>query len=381
MKVLIISPEYPKETGVGGIAYATQFLAELMKENYPDIYITILSLSRKEYKREVENGIEIIRLLAKNNLQWYLKVTLWLIQNYSNYNYIEDTTFGANIFFAKLLLQKRLRYCARVHGTHYRVFVLEGFRSWFKKLKTIMMDFMEGYTLKMADCIITPSESKKELIFFRYGLDYNKIKVVGNVYRFHTNKRVNKMKNDNKKPYFLFLGRLQSTKGADILVQLLPHILHHYKDHNFLFVGKDTRNYRQLLIKDLTPEDKKRVIFIEHTTNRDRLYDIISNAQVFFIISKYESYGMVVVEAIDCLTPVLATKSGGIRELLTDGIDSALITYDELEDKNEVIRKLEFLTSNMKSVVKNLENKKQLLIKKNEEFLAKNYCIIKNYAR
>ena len=50
---------------------------------------------------------------------------------------------------------------------------------------------------------------------------------------------------------------------------------------------------------------------------------------MFVLPSKYEPFGMTVLEAMGCGTPVVATGYGGLRHVLTDRKDSLLVDLDE----------------------------------------------------
>lgn len=130
---------------------------------------------------------------------------------------------------------------------------------------------------------------------------------------------------------FVFaLSRIDSNKGLDYLIRAFATIQAKCDAH--MVIGGGSKNPKQHeidvkaslthLVAGLKIED--RVTFTGYLP--DELLDsYYRQTRVFVLPSKYEPFGMTVLEAMACGTPVIATALGGIRHVLTDHLDSLLV--------------------------------------------------------
>ncbi len=64
---------------------------------------------------------------------------------------------------------------------------------------------------------------------------------------------------------------------------------------------------------------------------QDRVYELLSQADVFVLPSDNESFGLAALEAMACEVPVIATNVGGVPEVVEHGVDGFLFTPREVE--------------------------------------------------
>jgi mannosylfructose-phosphate synthase len=130
--------------------------------------------------------------------------------------------------------------------------------------------------------------------------------------------------------YIFALSRIDSNKGIDYLIK--AYALVKQKSSAVLVIGGgsknpkthevDVKNGLLELVDSLGLGD--RVIFTGYVHDED-LDTYYRNARVFVLPSKYEPFGMTVLEAMACGTPVVATGYGGLRHVLTNRRDSLLV--------------------------------------------------------
>jgi starch synthase len=74
--------------------------------------------------------------------------------------------------------------------------------------------------------------------------------------------------------------------------------------------------------------ERGNLIWIDHFISREDLIHLHSHATVFVCPSIYEPFGLVILEAMACETPVVASRVGGIPEIVVEGETGYLVDLD-----------------------------------------------------
>ena len=111
----------------------------------------------------------------------------------------------------------------------------------------------------------------------------------------------------------LFVGRFELRKGFDLAAHVARHLIEH-SDVEMWFAG-DTLDHAMLADLGLAAiADHPRVRFMG-LVDRDALDDLYVAADVVLMPSRFESFGLVAIEAMAAGRPVLALNAGGLREI------------------------------------------------------------------
>ncbi len=134
---------------------------------------------------------------------------------------------------------------------------------------------------------------------------------------------------DPSRPYVLFVGRITRQKGLAHLVRAIPRI--DPAAQVVLCAGApDTPEIAAELRAAVAEAQAARggVIWIREMVPREEAIQLYSHAAVFCCPSIYEPFGIINLEAMACGTAVVASKVGGIPEVVVDGETGLLVPFE-----------------------------------------------------
>ena len=79
-------------------------------------------------------------------------------------------------------------------------------------------------------------------------------------------------------------------------------------------------------------QNRDGVVWIDRMLDREDVVALLSSATVFACPSIYEPLGIVNLEAMACEAPVVGTATGGIPEVVTDGVTGRLVSIEQADD-------------------------------------------------
>lgn len=118
------------------------------------------------------------------------------------------------------------------------------------------------------------------------------------------------------------VGRYVYQKGYDLLIQAWAMIEKKCPDWSLVIIGQGDRVKYEALIDDLHI-DRSRCLLMGPT---ERIQDEFINSSLLVMSSRFEGFGMVLVEAMSCGLPVVSFDCPcGPKDIINDGVDGLLI--------------------------------------------------------
>ena len=119
-----------------------------------------------------------------------------------------------------------------------------------------------------------------------------------------------------KQPYLLFLSALDPRKGIDVLLHSLRYF--ELRDFQIVLAGAPMQEFDVRKVISESPY-KESVVMTGYVTNDDKRA-LLSQAELFVFPSYYEGFGLPVLEAMACGTPVITTDASSLPEVGGDAV-------------------------------------------------------------
>ncbi len=126
---------------------------------------------------------------------------------------------------------------------------------------------------------------------------------------------------EGQAPVFLAVGRLARQKDYPTLIGAFHQLRQHHQAKLIILGEGELREQLEALIAELSLTED--VLLLGFQANP---YAYMSRAKAFILASRWETFGMVLVEALACGCPVISTDCNyGPREILGDGVYGTLV--------------------------------------------------------
>jgi len=371
MKIcMIISTPFPPKEGIGYYTY--NLSKKLIEVGHKVVVITRGSLTKTQ--REIFDQIEVIRIPFIPIYPFYLHIHRLFVRKVLKSLESETDVFHIHSPLPPIIKTSH-PIILTIHTpmlSNNNYIKITSIYSLLTKISARFISFpLELRHIKSSNMITTVSESvAKELE--EYGLNQDRISVVSNGVDeniFYPNKNGN-----NKiKKYIMYAGRIDREKGLFDLVESANIICNKRKDISFIIAG-DGRDINRLKKKIKKIGLQKSFIFLGQI-EKDQIIKLYQNATLFILPSYREGLPTVLLEAMSCGLPILATDVRGNRDLITNGKNGLLIPPKDPRKIAETILKL----LNDKKLMEQLGNNARKTIIKNYTWNAVSNKFLKFY--
>ena len=332
MRVDIVTKEYPPEIYGGAGVHVTE-LVRALRESI-DVRVHAFGADRDEV--DTASYSVPVELQSANPAVQTLGVDLEIVGDVSGADVVHSHTWYTNFAGHVASLLHGIPHVVTAHS-------LEPLRPW--KAEQLgggyaVSSYIEKTAYESAAAVVAVSDGMRRDILRSYpDLDPGKVRVIYNgidveAWRPRTDHALLERHGiDPNAPSVVFVGRITRQKGLPYFLRaaaLLPKNV-----QIVLCAGAPDTPQIMAEVEGLVRElqqSRDGVVWIDEFLQRDELCAILTSATTFVCPSIYEPLGIVNLEAMACGAAVVGTATGGIPEVVVDGVTGRLVPIDQVQD-------------------------------------------------
>ena len=223
--------------------------------------------------------------------------------------------------------RRRLPFITTLHGTDITIVGLD--RSYFPITK---------FSIEKSDGITGVSQDVRRDTYEVFGVP-NEIRVIYNFVNTELYQPMENRPNDQK--LLMHISNFRPVKRVMDCVRILAEVVKETPAHLYMVGDGPDRPEAHRLARELRLE--RHVTFLGKQDHVERLFP---RMHVLLLPSEMESFGLGALEGMACGVPPVATRVGGLPELVTDGVDGFLEPVGDIAAQSR--RVIELLTNEEK---------------------------------
>ena len=307
MKILQVCPKY--YPSIGGVEQHVKNISERLVHDH-DVSVFTCDPSGQLPREELLNGVKVWRFRSFSPQDAYhISLSMLRELRHSSFDVVHGHSYHAfPLLFSRYAKRKRFIITSHYHGhgsTKLREVLFKGYKPFGQ---TVMLE---------ADAVIAVSKYEKSLLVRDFkiadkvvvipnGIELGEFKILKPCQKTHTS--------------ILSVGRLEEYKGIQYIIQALPLL---DKDIYLDIVGAGPYKEKLAgLAKELGVS--YRVEFYQNLS-RGELLSKYALADIFILLSKYESFSIVIAEALASKIPCIVANTSALIEWIDNkncfGID------------------------------------------------------------
>ncbi|MBE9139442.1 glycosyltransferase family 4 protein [Nodosilinea sp. LEGE 07088] len=327
MKIALISFEYPPDTAYGGIAtYAHQAATLLTWRGHT---VEVFAGSRDRSGTDIEGAVTVHRIQVKQKIDFIRAVVPIFLGRHqaTAFDVVEGPEYGADAAGIAQAVPD-LPLVVKLHTPRELIDLYEGQPNAIDQLRTRLGALRRGihplrnleqtHTLE-ADEIAAPSWALGKDLIQRWGL--NSAKVHQYPLPFTPDPNLLAIPVNTSTQRVTFIGRLDIKKGVVDLADAIPLVLAQLPTAQFRLIGRNGQSpIPQIDMQTfLTQRLQSDLASVEFTgpVPADRIPDYLANTDICVFPSRWESFGLVCLEAMTAARGVIGSSAGGMAEIIT----------------------------------------------------------------
>lgn len=346
MNILFLSKDYPPNLIGGAGVYVYEMSKLLIKMGHKTYVITATDDIPIEF---MDKGVKVFRVKTKrfkilDVLRPQLKGTIERLEyslavsekvkellDYIPIDIVETSEARAEGFWY-YLFRKKPPLIIKLHTPETVVFKLDNTPS---TLDYTLIKLLEEFWISKATNWIGLSEAVVNLTAHHFSIKFNHIPLVSNPIDIELFRPSFKLSN-NDNLEILYIGRLEFRKGVHTLIQAFSYVQQYIPKAKLIFIGADCGMKDYLLRKIAQLKYPEKVEFIDQLP-REQVVVYYQRSTVCVVPSLWENYPYVCLEAMACGRPLIASNTGGIKDIITHNFNGMLFPPGSSKGLGETI--------------------------------------------
>jgi starch synthase len=327
LKVALLTREYPPEV-YGGAGVHVEYLAQNLA---PLVDLTVHCMGKPRSNAVAHSPWHLLQ--EANPALQFLSTDLSMVAALEGCQVAHTHTWYANLAGHLASLLYGIPHIATVHS-------LEPLRPW--KAEQLgggyaLSSWAEKVSVEGAAAVVAVSEGMRADFLQAYpAVDPSRVQVIYNgidAEQYSPDSGTDVIERygvDTSRPSVVFVGRITRQKGVPVLLRAAAHL-----DPDVQLVlcagAPDTPELGAevaALVEELR-KTRSGVIWLSGMLSKREVIQLLSHSTLFACPSVYEPLGIVNLEAMACGTAVVASKTGGIPEVVADGETGLLVPPDD----------------------------------------------------
>ncbi|RZL50487.1 MAG: glycosyltransferase family 1 protein [Pedobacter sp.] len=355
MNIGLLTPYYPdNETKNSGIANHVLTLSqELVKQGQTVVIIHVrpkYNNERNKDSKEVLGAITIltyhvslapftIKLFKKRwgILDFLLKIKMIFISAIKLHiikkSYHLDIIETSSYFSLSLIYQYfslKIPIVVRVSTTYLQML---NDHYHFKSRLLQFFGRLEILTIKRSKNLITHAHNHALELENIYGISSKRFSIIPHGVALPEKDKLSHL--ENSPLIILYVGRLEFRKGADLLLKAIPLVIQKCQDVIFEIIGKDPMNEYENPFRTINDDTVNRKVYFKGMLENDAVQKSYAECDIFVAPSRYESFGLIYIEAMSYGKAVIGCNVGGVPEIIQhefNGLFAETQDYISLSD-------------------------------------------------
>ncbi len=344
LRILFLSEEYPPETGWGGIARSTHSTAHALAHRGHDVHVLSAVRSQRErhykdddvyvHRSDVRDLFRVGRrrwaAVSARHLERALATYLASQRLGIQFDVVEYPECGAEgLFFS---LRRKWATVATLHTSWPLLVEQSGHEGG---VSDRVAAYLEGLSVRRADMITSPSQAMADWTRETFRLRSRPVSIVPHPAPIHAKTASREFVETLREGKVVFVGRLEFNKNPDVIVRAAKTVCQKVLGAEFTFAGgaklRDGVDYQEWLTRLADAYGVAgRVHFAGHLERQD-VDALQRSASVLVVPSRWENFPYVLLEAMTAARPIVASRVGGIPEMIRDGETGLLVDPEDTE--------------------------------------------------